>query len=305
MKPLYIFVLTFIACAAIRPAAAAPIEITLDEADQAKLGVETARLARETVKMSAPAFVRVLDPAALAVLDADLAAAEAAAKASLRERDRLARLAAADASASRQAAEAAAARASADLAQARALKRRLSVEWAPALAAMAADARTALIDGLVAGETALIRADALGAPAGDATEISIDAGDGAPVIATPIGRAGAADPRMRTLGVIAIAKDAVADLLPPGGAFSGRITSGGEIAGVVIPRDAAIRLEGADWAYVQTGDAAFERREISGAVRTQQGWFVTQGFSAGEKLVVSGAGSLLGVERADESAEAD
>jgi hypothetical protein len=40
-------------------------------------------------------------------------------------------------------------------------------------------------------------------------------------------------------------------------------------------------------------------------VKAKYVWFVTQGFSAGDNLVVAGAGSVLGVERADESAEAD
>lgn len=306
MKPLHVFfVLAAIACAAIRQAAAEPIEITLQQAGQAKLGVETAALATKPMKASAPAFVRVLDPAALASLASDLAAADVAAEASGKERDRLARLAAADASASRQAAEAAAATASADAARASTLQRRLSVEWAPALAAMSADDRTALINDLIAGKAALIRADSLDANVVEAINVTVLVGDNDPVTGKAIGRAGAADPRMQTRGVIAVATGAGVEALAPGAAFEGRISGGGDISGVVIPRSAVIRLDGADWAYVRTGDATFERRELSDALRTGEGWFVTQGFSPGEKLVVAGAGSLLGVERTDESAEAD
>ncbi|HPE31372.1 MAG TPA: hypothetical protein PLV61_09270 [Parvularculaceae bacterium] len=306
MNRLRSFILLTIAAASVSdPVAAQTASIALEPADQQKLGVETTTLATTTIEASVPAFVRVLDPSALAMLDGDLTAADAAASASGKERDRLARLAAADASASRQAAEAAAAKASADAAQALTLKRRLSVEWSPALAAMTADERAALVNDLIAGKAALIRADVLGASAVGANEVSIFANDGAPVMGAVIGRAGAADPRMRTLGVMAIAKGAGVEFLPPGAAFEGRISGGGEMSGVVIPRSAIIRLDGANWAYVQTGDAEFERREISGAVKTQEGWFVAQGFSAGEKLAVKGAGSLLGVERADESAESD
>jgi len=297
--------MTIAACVVTNSASAQIATITLEPSEQHKLGVETATLTTTTLEASAPSFVRVLDPSVLAMLDGDLAAAEAAASASGKERDRLARLAAADASASKQAAEAAAAKASADAAQALTLKRRLSVEWSPALARMTADERTALVNELIAGKAALIRADALGASAFNASEVSIFANDGAPIISMPIGRAGAADPRMRTLGVIAIAKGAGVKFLPPGAAFEDRISGGDEMIGVMIPRGAVFRLNGADWAYVQTGDALFERREISGAVKTQEGWFVTEGFSAGEKLAVKGAGSLIGVERADESAESD
>lgn len=292
-------------CAIPLQADAQPVSITLEKADQDRLGVKTTPLAATTMTASAPAFVRVLDPAALGVLDGDLAAAEAAAGASGKERDRLARLAAADASASRQAAEAAAAKASADAAQALALKRRLSVEWAPALASMTANERASLINDLIAGNAALLRADALGVSAPAAKEVAVLVGDAAPVIGTPIGRGGAADPRMRTVGVIAVAKGAGVERLPPGGAFEGRISGGGQVGGVVLPRSAIIRLDGADWAYVKTGEAAFERRELAGATRTEEGWFVSAGFAAGDQLVTGGAGSLLGVERSDESAEAE
>jgi hypothetical protein len=306
MNRLQIFMLlTVVAALAVGPARAQMPTFTLKPADQQKLGVEVTPLAATTMKASSPAFVRVLDPGALSTLDADLAAAEATANASGKERDRLARLAAADASVSRQSAEAAAAKASADAAQATALKRRLSVDWSPAIAAMTAIERTALIDELIAGRAALIRADALGASIANPGEVLISENDGAPVAAKIIGRAGAADPRMRTLGVIAIVNGDGAEKLAPGSAFEGRIFGGGAVNGVPIPRSAVIRLDGADWAYVQTGDAVFERREISGAVKAKDGWFVTQGFSAGDNLVVAGAGSLLGVERADESAEAD
>lgn len=300
-----VIVLIIAAAAARSPAAAQTPTITLEPAEQQKLGVETSTLSASTMEASAPAFVRALDPGALAALDGDLAAAAAGADASARERDRLARLAAADASVSRQAAEAAAAKAAADAAQALTLKRRLSVEWSPALAAMTDAERTALVNDLVAGKAALVRADALGASAVKAREVSIFVNDGAPVSGAAIGRAGAADPRMRTLGVIAIVRGEGADAVPPGAAFEGRILGGGEMNGVIVPRSAVIRLDGADWAYVKTGDAVFERREIAGAVKTKDGWFVSQGFAAGDKLTVAGAGSLLGVERADESAEAD
>lgn len=297
-------VLAFAACAAIGPATAEAPTITVAPAEQQKLGIETTTLAATTMKASAPAFIRVLDPSALSTLDADLAAAEAAAHASARERERLARLAAADDSVSRQAAEAAAAKAAADEAQAVALKRRLGVEWAPALAAMASKDSKMLLDDLVAGKAALIRADVLGANAFDASEIFVFAG-GAPMIAPALGRAGAVDPRTRTLGVVAIVKGAGVELLAPGATFQGRVSGGGDMTGVVIPRGAVVRLDGADWAYVKTADAAFERREISDAVRTKDGWFVRAAFAPGDQLVVIGAGSLLGVERADESAEAD
>jgi multidrug efflux pump subunit AcrA (membrane-fusion protein) len=68
---------------------------------------------------------------------------------------------------------------------------------------------------------------------------------------------------------------------------------GDALPGVVIPRAAVVRSEGRGWAFVQTGDDTFTRREVALTRPTSDGWFVAEGFKPGEKVVVTGAQVLL------------
>ena len=56
-----------------------------------------------------------------------------------------------------------------------------------------------------------------------------------------------------------------------------------------MPRAAVVRSEGRGWAFVQTGDDTFIRREVVLMRPTSEGWFVVSGFKPGEKVVVTGA----------------
>lgn len=279
--------------------------ITLGSADQQKLGIVSRRLTDAHVRASIPAYVRVLDPSKLATLNADLTAARAAATASSRDAERLARLADEDESASRQAAEAAAAQAVGDAARADALARRMSVEWAPALAQMRDVSRTALIRQLTEGAAVLLRADTATRPGGHDAVLSITPDAGVARAAETLGAAGAMDPRMQTFGVLAVLRGHDLGALPPGRMLDGRVSYGDEQEGVVIPRAAVVRVDGADWAYVRTGPESFERRETAEAIPTADGWFLRKGFTPGQDIVVEGAGALLAIERADEAAEVD
>jgi multidrug efflux pump subunit AcrA (membrane-fusion protein) len=88
--------------------------------------------------------------------------------------------------------------------------------------------------------------------------------------------------------------------LVPGQALVGYLQVPGEpVAGVVVPREAVVRTEGAAWVYVldQAGAEAFARTEIPLDHPTDAGWFVPQGVSAGDYIVVKGAQQLLSIER--------
>ena len=50
------------------------------------------------------------------------------------------------------------------------------------------------------------------------------------------------------------------------------------------------------WVYVPTESGSFTRREIAVDRPTEQGWFVTSGFSAKDSVVISGAPMLLSEE---------
>ena len=99
-------------------------------------------------------------------------------------------------------------------------------------------------------------------------------------------------------GPILLYRVATAGLsLRPGAAVIAHVpTRGGQLTGVLIPRAAVIRLLGKAWAYVQTGDEQFARRELAEAEFTGDAWFVTRGFEAGDRVVTDGAQVLLSEE---------
>ncbi len=85
--------------------------------------------------------------------------------------------------------------------------------------------------------------------------------------------------------------------LRPGMAVAAHLTPPGKARkGVVIPRSAVVRLNGKAWAYVQTADDKFTRREVSTADPTTQGWFVTTGWKEDERVLTAGAQTLLSEE---------
>jgi biotin carboxyl carrier protein len=85
--------------------------------------------------------------------------------------------------------------------------------------------------------------------------------------------------------------------LRPGAAVMARVpTPGGQLAGVLVPRAAVVRLLGQAWAYVQTGAEEFARRELADAEFIGDAWFATRGFEAGQRVVTDGAQVLLSEE---------
>ena len=67
-------------------------------------------------------------------------------------------------------------------------------------------------------------------------------------------------------------------------------------SGVIAPDDAVVRSAGRAWVYAQTGETDFERREIILNHPAGGGWFITNGIAPGEKIVVTGAQTLLSEE---------
>jgi hypothetical protein len=67
-------------------------------------------------------------------------------------------------------------------------------------------------------------------------------------------------------------------------------------AGVQVPAAAAVITGGRYWCYVEEKPGNFVRTEIDTSMPTAEGYFVTQGVSAGDKIVTSAAGQLLARE---------
>src|SRR5260370_35793984 len=85
--------------------------------------------------------------------------------------------------------------------------------------------------------------------------------------------------------------------LRPGTAVTARLESPGTAKpGVVIPEAALVRTGDSAWAYVQIAPTQFERRRVVVTSHDARGWFVTSGFTASDRIVVTGPQALLSEE---------
>ena len=74
----------------------------------------------------------------------------------------------------------------------------------------------------------------------------------------------------------------------PGTGFSGK--------GINIPKESIIWYAGKPWAYVQEDAESFSRRSLIDPVQSNDTWLVQENFEIGEKIVTSGAQTLLSEE---------
>ena len=86
--------------------------------------------------------------------------------------------------------------------------------------------------------------------------------------------------------------------LRPGEAVEGWVPtqSGSRESGVLIPSSAVVSYQNQNWVYVQVSDTEFVRRPIILSEPTEDGWFVTSGFRAGDRIAVVGAQTVLSEE---------
>ncbi len=84
--------------------------------------------------------------------------------------------------------------------------------------------------------------------------------------------------------------------LSPGMTLQALLPTATKQTGTVIPTSAVVSWQGQSWAYVEQAADRFVRRKVANSVPTDGGWFVGQGFSPGEQVVVRGAQLLLSEE---------
>lgn len=85
--------------------------------------------------------------------------------------------------------------------------------------------------------------------------------------------------------------------LRPGAAVTAHFNLPGKAGdGVLIPRSAIVQQDGRQWVYIQTKADRFTRKPVSTDRPVQSGYIVTRGFETGDKLVVTGAQTLLSEE---------
>jgi hypothetical protein len=254
--------------------------------------VEPAELAPEV-----KGFGRVLDPAPLAGLVTDFAAAGAASQASEAELKRLKTLATQD-NASQRALETAQAAASRDMAMAQSIRMKLLSAWGQAI--VSRQDLPEFAHSLVTLESALAEVDL---PAGEAISslpksavLMTLAGDSKPIAAEVIGLAPAVDPQTQGQGFLLLVKPNIMRLAP-GASVTGLLAlPGAPVPGVLLPREAIVRFNGATWIYQQAGETRFERLPVSLERPMEKGWFVREGVKAGDKIVTAGAQQMLSEE---------
>ncbi len=158
----------------------------------------------------------------------------------------------------------------------------------------------AFVESLAKLECVLIRLDL---PAGDSlSEAPVGArlvlpGTSEELAAGFLGRATTTDPQVQGAGYLFVATNAAARLAPGLTLTGFLILPGPPLQGVVVPNAAIVRTADRAWGYVQTGNATFQRRELALDRPVAEGWFVTRGLAPGDRLVVTGAQTLLSEER--------
>ena len=269
--------------------------VALDAETQQRIGLKLESPAAAQWQPETTGHGRVLDPAPLAALVAELDSSRAAAEASRREYERLKILAEQDNASIRalQNAEAAAKR---DQLLVESARTKLALGWGAPLSERSDLA--AFVRSLTLGEVALVRLDL---PAGEALRslplsarlISLSDPEH-PVTAEFFDVATSVDPQTQGQGFLFLAKGKA---LAPGTAVTGYLKIPGEpLTGVIIPPAAALRHEGRAWVYVQAGDTGFTRREITLDRPADNGWFIAGGVTATDHVVVSGAQTVLSEE---------
>lgn len=285
------------------PASEAPAPategITLEPAERAWAGVQVATLQAASVTTEQHGYARGIDVGALAAIDAESQMARATASASGAEAARLQSLYAADQSASLRSVEAARAQAASDRIRIDLARRRVGLEYGAGLARLGPGGVHALVSEVANGNAALVRIDIPGAFLTVGQSVRVGGDEGASMVRI-LGPAAAADAKLQTAGALAIVRGPLAQTMLTGRILPASMAGGAAKSGVVVPRAAIVRWQGARWVYRQAG-SGFERVELVGGEPTEAGWLVTEGLSAGDKIAIAGAGSLLAVERGGEA----
>jgi hypothetical protein len=84
--------------------------------------------------------------------------------------------------------------------------------------------------------------------------------------------------------------------LTPGVNLLAHLSIGNPMKGLIVPTSAVVWSEGKAWVYQQTAADRFARRAVPTDISVESGFFVVEGFSPGDKLVIQGAQALLSEE---------
>ncbi len=274
--------------------------LILDAATQTAMGLKIAPLEKASLRPEKKGYGRVLDPAPLAALFLEIQSEQAAYEASRKELERVRKLHELDQNVSARAVEVAQAAALRDQLQLNGAKAKLELNWGAALSH-----RTNLaefVQALASFDAFLVRIDLPAGEVGAADPVGariVPLGrDASPLEGQYLGPAGQVEVTTQGAGYLFIVSTRPAGLAP-GAAVTGYLVFPGRLMeGVLMPRAAVVRSEGVSWVYVpaEAGENQFHRKLVQLGAPLENGWFVGEGFSSGDEVVVTGAQQMLSEE---------
>jgi hypothetical protein len=270
--------------------------VSLDPGAQKIAGLQTITLTATNQEPEIKGFGRVMDLATLTAAVANLESARTASEASDREFERVKNLSGQN-NISGRALEAAKAAAARDRTVSASALAKFKLDWGQALAED--DRREGILSEIASNEAELVRIDL---PAGGTLSSSPDSAriialndEANPVEAKFFDATDGVNPQTQAQGFFFLLQGRP---LTPGVAVTGFLEIPGEPSGgVVVPDAAVVHVDDRAWIYSQTGETNFTRREISLDHPVAGGWFVTNGVAPGDRVVATGAQTLLSEER--------
>lgn len=267
--------------------------VTIDAATQERIGLKVETPPAMQWQPEAKSYGRVIDPATLTAAVSDLESARVAAEVSSKEYDRQKTLAAQN-NASARTLEAAQAVSTHDRLAFESALAKFKLDWGSALA----EGSGKILSETVNGSAALVRVDlpageTLPAPPASARIVALT-DETRFVSAAFVGATDGVNPQTQSQSYFFLVNG---QPLASGVAVTGYLKVSGEaVGGVVVPASAILRYEGKGWAYVQTETNQFVRVEIPLNRMVEQGWFVSENLSATNRIVVTGAQTILSTE---------
>jgi hypothetical protein len=283
--------------------------LTFDESAQRQNGIRTAILKLVAHQTELPALGVILQLQSLIDLrtsystaTAQMRKAEAAANASKTEYERLRGLNLNGKSASDKAVEAARAQWESDQATLHNAEDSLSLQKSGVLQHWGKTVAEWLFDDspefnrLLTQNEVLIQVTLPVGAAGTPETVLLDSPDGKLIPARFVSPLPQLDPRLqgRSLLYTTVTRPGLG--LIPGLSVSVHLPEGPFRRGVVIPYSAIVWLQGQPWCYVEQQTGRFVRREVPASNPRPEGFFVLAGFSAGSRIVTTGAQTLLSEE---------
>jgi membrane fusion protein, multidrug efflux system len=278
------------------------ISLKLDKETQERIGLKVAAVEPMRLPREMKAYGRVVDPAPLASVLVEQLSAQASLHASEKEYHRLKDLYGQNQNVSVRALESAEAAMRKDQVLLEAARAKLAMTLGPGVASQSNLQQ--FVESLVSLNRGLVRVDL---PLGEslpglpqAARLVATSAEDRPVAAQFLGRAPSADPQTQGQGFLFVM---ATNPVPPGSSLVAWLQLPGEAqTGVAIPRSALLRHHGQMFVYVQSDQENFQRREVDPNHPLENGWFIANGLSAGDMVVVAGAQQLLSEELKSQNA---